>query len=145
MRERVTSTQRPTLLTCCCADPSFFNIEGSDSISAHRGGVTGDARRGRKSCTMALQGQQHQPSGDYHSWSGGVHIVLRTASSQQKPLKKGSRAWSLPRLTSRLLAQTLLSLLPFIPIRVKDVEVIHEVSCHLYLPLQATGESWDTF
>lgn len=74
----------------------------------------------------------------------GVHIVLRTASSQQKPPSKGSRAWSLPRLTSRLLAQTLLSLLPFIPIRVKDVEVIHEVSCHLHLPGQATRESWDT-
>lgn len=63
----------------------------------------------------------------------GVHVVLRTPPVQNKPGGKGSRAWTLPKLTSRVLAQTLLSLLPFIPVRVKDIEVVHEVCLHLQL------------
>ena len=63
----------------------------------------------------------------------GVHIVLRIPSAQQKPHSRSSRAWTLPRLTSRLLAQTLLGLLPFIPIRVKDIEVVHEVGYPLFI------------
>ncbi len=57
----------------------------------------------------------------------GVHIVLRAAPNQQKPPSKATRLWEMPKLVSRILAQILLSLLPFIPVRIKDIEVVHEV------------------
>lgn len=60
----------------------------------------------------------------------GVHVVLRAAPPRNADRAKARSGFKAPKVVHSIIAQVLLRLLPFIPIRVKDVNV-HDLVRHL--------------
>lgn len=60
----------------------------------------------------------------------GVHVVLSEGVAQGGPKgrRKGRKTWDIPKLLTGFAAQLLMRLLPFLPIRIKDANILHKVS-----------------
>lgn len=61
----------------------------------------------------------------------GVAIVLQDKTPQAKLTGHKPKAWDIHKLLTGLVAQILLCMLPFVPIRIKDISVIHKVKLQM--------------